>query len=48
MHNIIVVDVGNRKGGLAMLWTNEVDITLRSYCCYHIDVYVESSADHPS
>ncbi|GKU89755.1 hypothetical protein SLEP1_g3851 [Rubroshorea leprosula] len=40
-HNCFTVDKIGRSGGLAMLWTSEVSLSLLSYSTNHIDIEVE-------
>lgn len=37
-----VVDCGGCSGGLAMLWENSIDLTIKSYSSHHIDAWIKS------
>ena len=41
MPNLVVKDCVGASGGLAMLWRKGVNVTLKSYSRYHIDVVVK-------
>lgn len=36
-----VMDVEGRKGGLAMLWSSEWDVNMKSYSSNHIDTLIK-------
>lgn len=42
--NCFVVDRVGLSGGLALLWNEEVDLTIKSYSRYHIDALVEEGS----
>lgn len=44
LRQIFPVDARGQKGGLSFAWSSEVDITLKSYSKYHIDVNIS----HPT
>ncbi|KAA3483070.1 reverse transcriptase [Gossypium australe] len=37
MQNGLVVNVEGRSGGLALMWTDEMDVTIQNYSKHHID-----------
>ncbi|XVF61257.1 hypothetical protein PTKIN_Ptkin08bG0115700 [Pterospermum kingtungense] len=43
MYGLVGVDIVRRSGGLAMMWKEDVVLTLKSYFKYHIDMEVTDS-----
>ena len=39
--NLVTVDSEGASGGLALFWSREVDITLKSFSKYHIDSVIK-------
>jgi len=43
--NLVTVDSEGASGGLALFWSREVDITLKSFSKYHIDSVIKGEND---
>ncbi|GAA0167415.1 hypothetical protein LIER_22355 [Lithospermum erythrorhizon] len=47
MPNSLLVDARGRKGAIALLWPQDLNITIKSYSSHHIEAWVEDDGNNP-
>jgi hypothetical protein len=45
LNNKFVVPSSNRGGGLALFWNNNLDVTIKSFSCHHIDMLINEGKE---
>ena len=45
--SMLVVSCLGRRGGLAMLWNNDVDLHIQTYTENHIDAFIFTDCNSP-
>ena len=44
-NNKFVVPSSNKGGGLALFWNNNLDVTIKSFSCHHIDTVINKGKE---